>query len=102
MSKSTPVAQPRTSAWRNPFGLALVAYYLVMAVVGLLIPDDILRVNGWARDFSDFMASVVPQIDRITALNIKPDMNRLAVSNPKCNDGLDVDILVETVLEEDL
>ena len=80
MSKSTPVAQPRTSAWRNPFGLALVAYYLVMAVVGLLIPDDILRVNRWARDFSDFMASVVPQIDRITALNIKPDVNRFYFS----------------------
>ncbi|WP_218132257.1 hypothetical protein, partial [Variovorax sp. YR634] len=25
-----------------------------------------------------------------------------AISNPKCNDGLNVDILVEAVLEEDL
>ncbi|QGW81896.1 hypothetical protein [Variovorax paradoxus] len=80
MSKSTPVAQTETSAWRNPFGLALVTYYLVMAVVGLLIPDDILRANAWARDFSDFIASIVPQIDRITALNIKPDVNRFYFS----------------------
>ncbi|RST48561.1 hypothetical protein [Variovorax sp. DXTD-1] len=80
MSESTPVAQTKTSAWRNPFGLALVAYYLVMAVVGLLIPDDILRANAWARDFSDFMASVVPQIDRITALNIRADVNRFYFS----------------------
>lgn len=74
------VRSPKPSPWRNPFGIALVAYYLVMAVVGLLIPDDILEVHAWARDFSDFMASVVPQIDRITALNIKPDVNRFYFS----------------------
>lgn len=66
--------------WKNPFGLALIGYYLVMAVVGLLIPDDILKANAWAREFSDFMASVVPQIDRITALGIKPDVNRFYFS----------------------
>lgn len=71
---------PERSAWRNPYGIALVAYYLVMAVVGLLVPDDILQANAWARDFSDFMASIVPQIDRITALNIKPDVNRFYFS----------------------
>lgn len=68
------------SAWRNPFGIALVVYYLVMAVVGLLIPDDILNANAGAREFSDFMASIVPQIDRITAINIKPDVNRFYFS----------------------
>ncbi|MDR7097216.1 hypothetical protein [Hydrogenophaga laconesensis] len=62
--------------WKSPLGLALIGYYLVMAVVGLLIPDDILSANAWARKFSDFMASIVPQIDRITALGIKPDVNR--------------------------
>jgi hypothetical protein len=51
-----------------------------MAVVGLCIPDDILKANAWARDFSDFMASIVPQIDRITALNIQPDVNRFYFS----------------------
>lgn len=65
---------------RNPYGLALVAYYAVMAVVGMLIPEDILRSHAWAREFSDFMASIVPQIDRITALNIKPDVNRFYFS----------------------
>lgn len=65
---------------RNPFGIALVAYYLIMAVVGMLIPDDILSNNVWAREFSDFMANIVPQIDRITALNIKPDVNRFYFS----------------------
>lgn len=64
----------------NPFGIALIAYYLLMALVGLLIPDDILSANAWAREFSDFMASVVPQIDRITALNIKPSVNRFYFS----------------------
>jgi hypothetical protein len=80
MSKSAPVARREPSAWRNPFGIALVTYYLVMAIVGLLIPGDILKANAWARDFSDFMASVVPQIDRITGLNIEPDVNRFYFS----------------------
>lgn len=77
---AVPPPPPKRSPWRNPFGIALVAYYLVMAVVGLLIPDDILEAHAWARDFSDFMASIVPQIDRITALNIEPDVNRFYFS----------------------
>lgn len=68
------------SAWRNPFGIALVVYYLVMAIVGVLVPDDILKSYAWAREFSDFMAGIVPQIDRVTALNIKPDVNRFYFS----------------------
>jgi hypothetical protein len=65
---------------RNPFGIALLTYYLVMAIVGMLVPDDILQSNVWAREFSDFMAGIVPQIDRVTALNIKPDVNRFYFS----------------------
>ncbi len=68
------------SALRNPFGIALVVYYLVMAVVGMLVPDDILKSYVWAREFSDFMAGIVPQIDRVTGLNVKPDVNRFYFS----------------------
>ncbi|RST47376.1 hypothetical protein [Variovorax sp. DXTD-1] len=80
ISKASSRSSPKQSPWRNPFGIALVTYYLVMAIMGLLIPDDILKANAWARDFSDFMASIVPQIDRITALNIEPDVNRFYFS----------------------
>lgn len=66
--------------WANPLNIALIAYYLVMALAGVLIPDDIFKVAPWTKDFSDFMASIVPQIDRITALNIKPDVNRFYFS----------------------
>ncbi len=65
---------------RNPFGIALVVYYLLMALVGMLVPDDILKSYTWAREFSDFMAGIVPQIDRVTALNVKPDVNRFYFS----------------------
>ncbi|NBP07982.1 MAG: hypothetical protein EBU76_05820 [Gammaproteobacteria bacterium] len=65
---------------RNPFGIALVVYYLFMAIVGMLVPDDILKSYAWAREFSDFMAGIVPQIDQVTALNIKPDVNRFYFS----------------------
>lgn len=65
---------------RNPYGIALMVYYVVMAVVGMLIPDDILRNYSGTKEFSDFMASIVPQIDRITTLKIKPDVNRFYFS----------------------
>lgn len=55
-------------------------YYLAMAFLAFLIPDNILIDNAWAREFTDLMASIVPQIDRITALNIKPDVNRFYFS----------------------
>lgn len=72
--------ETKKSVWSNPFVIAMVAHYLVMALVGLCIPENILKANAWAREFSDFMASIVPQIDRITALGIKPDMNRFYFS----------------------
>ena len=81
MSTKTPATSTDLkSMLRNPFGVALVAYYLLMAVVGMLVPDDILQNHAWAREFSDFMAGIVPQIDRVTALNIKPDVNRFYFS----------------------
>ena len=81
MSTKTPApTKDLKSMLRNPFGIALVAYYLLMAIVGMLVPDDILKSHEWAREFSNFMAGIVPQIDRVTALNIKPDVNRFYFS----------------------
>ena len=67
-------------AWTSPYGIAVAVYYLTMVIVGLSIPDDILTNHVWAREFSDFMASIVPQIDHVTELNIKPDINRFYFS----------------------
>jgi hypothetical protein len=75
-----PPSSKNRSEWRNPLVIAMLIYYVVMAVVGLWIPDNILKDNPGAREFSDFMAKIVPQIDRITALNIKPDVNRFYFS----------------------
>lgn len=85
--------------WKNPLGLALIGYYLVMAVVGMLIPDDILKANAWAREFSDFMASIVPQIDRITALGIKPDVNRFYFSVSGVASGIVFLLAVAMIVE---
>lgn len=67
------------SLMRDPFGIALFAYYIVMAVIGMLIPDDILNYQ-WAKELSDSVAGIVPQIDRITAFDIKPGVNRFYFS----------------------
>lgn len=66
--------------WQNPFVVAMIVYYLLMAIVGMWVPDSILKDNAWTREFSDFMAGIVPQIDRITVLGIKPDVNRFYFS----------------------
>ncbi len=66
--------------WNDPFMKVILGYYVIMMIVAFYIPDNILINNAWARDFSDFMASIVSQIDRITALNIKPDVNRFYFS----------------------
>lgn len=80
MTLASKLRQFSKKDWLNPLSLLLIGYYLVMAIVGTLIPDDILSANAWARDFSDVVASIVPQIDRITALGIKPDVNRFYFS----------------------
>ncbi len=71
--------KPRAS-WRRPFAVALLLYYFVMAAVGLLVSDEFLASQPWARGFGDFMASVIPQIDRVTALDVEPDVNRFYFS----------------------
>lgn len=53
MNNSTLPKPRKGTLWRNPFGRAFIAFYLAMAVVGLLVPDDILESNAWAREFSD-------------------------------------------------
>ena len=58
----------------------LLISWAVLAFVGFFIPDDILTQHAWAREFTDFMAGVVPQIDRVTALNLRPEVNRFHYS----------------------
>ncbi len=80
MAKFKYTKEEYKSAWASPFGIALLVYYFTMAIIGMFVPDDILSNHVWARNFSDFIASIVPQIDRITALNVKPDVNRFYFS----------------------
>jgi len=54
--------------------------WAVLAAVGLFIPEKVLSENEWAWRFSDFMASFIPQIDRITALNLRPEVNKFHYS----------------------
>ena len=58
----------------------LLGSWMFFVLVGLLIPGDVLTKYAWAREFTDVMASIIPQIDRITALNPKPEINRFHYS----------------------
>lgn len=57
-----------------------MGYVAIMGLIALFIPSDVLTVYPGAAAFSDFMASWVPQIDRLAALNIQPEVNRFYYS----------------------
>jgi hypothetical protein len=66
--------------YTTPWAIVFIAYFVAMGLVGALTPADILTANSWAKDFCNFMAGLVPQIDRVTALSIESDINRFYFS----------------------
>ena len=58
----------------------LGGFALIALIFGLLLPDKPISDFVWAARFSDFMASIVPQIDRLTALGIRSENTRLYYS----------------------
>lgn len=73
----------RGRANRTQIGFVLGSYALFV-VIGLAVPESVLRDYAWAKNFSDVMASIVPQIDRVTqlsaAMHAKADVNRFYYS----------------------
>lgn len=61
-------------------GKLVIAYYAIMVLFGLLIPENILSAHSGLKAFTDFMAAIVPQIDRVTELGRAPEVNRLVYS----------------------
>jgi len=66
--------------YRTPWGMAFISYLMAMGLVGALTPPDILTAYSWTRPFTDFMASIVSQIDKVTSLGIDADINRFFFS----------------------
>jgi len=64
----------------TPLGKASLGYVALMGLIALFIPEDILEAYPWAVAFCDFMASWVPQIDRLADLGIQPEINRFYYS----------------------
>lgn len=63
----------------RPQNQMMLGSWALFVIVGLLIPETILE-HEWARNFCDFMASIVPQIDRVTDLGLRPEVNRFHYS----------------------
>lgn len=74
------VGPSKVPGGNKPQTYFLLGSWAVFAFLGLVIPEDVLTKNEWAREFTDFMAAIVPQIDRITALGLKPEINRFHYS----------------------
>lgn len=80
MNPSTRHPTDIKSALQNPFGVALCVYYFFMVLVGVFVPDDILKDHMWAAEFCNFMASIIPQIDIVTSIGVNSDVNRFYFS----------------------
>ena len=66
----------RQQFWGTPLGVSFCGYFVLMGLVGALPPPDILSAYSWTKPFTNFMASLVSQIDKVTALGIDADINR--------------------------
>lgn len=59
--KRTPYKWGATDYW-------MVVAYCAMVVFGWWVPNDLIERSPELRAFCDFMAAVIPQIDRVTTL----------------------------------
>ncbi|MDO8904345.1 hypothetical protein [Hydrogenophaga sp.] len=78
--KAEGKAMGKEPVFKTPYEKAAGAYVAIMGVIALLIPADVLQTYPWAVAFTDFMAARVPQIELITSLGIRPELNRFYYS----------------------
>jgi hypothetical protein len=57
-----------------------LSWYVPLVLLGLFTPETILRDHAWACEFVDFMAQIVPQIDRLPRLKIDVEINQFVYS----------------------
>ncbi len=66
--------------FKTPYEKAFGAYIALTGLIVFFIPADILKTYPWTVEFTDFMAAWVPQIDLITSLGVRPELNRFYYS----------------------
>lgn len=71
---------PYSAETKKVQGWFFFGSWAILAAIGLFISQTVLTDHPNLRAFTDFMASFIPQIDRVTALNLKPEINRLHYS----------------------
>lgn len=79
-TKAKGATKPKEPVFNTPYEKAAGIHIALMGVIALFIPADILQTHAWAVEFTDFMAAWVPQINLITNLDIRPDLNRFYYS----------------------
>lgn len=81
MTTTAKSAKPDFKAlYKDVGGRAFIAYFVAMGLVGAFTPADILTRYTWTQPFTDFMATLIPQINAVTALGIDADINRFYFS----------------------
>lgn len=78
--KAEVKAKGNEPVFKTPYEKGAGAFVALMGVIALFIPADMLQTYPWAVAFTDFMAAWVPQIELITSLGIRPELNRFYYS----------------------
>lgn len=66
----------------KPHSKSILAVYGLMVLFGWWVPNDLLEKSPLLQAYCDFMASIIPQIDRVTVLGGEEvgNFNRVAYS----------------------
>ena len=65
----------------NPFvAMMLIGGFLTGPLLAYGLPADVLTTHLWAQSFADFMARLIPSIERLTEVSMFPEVTRLYMS----------------------
>lgn len=75
-------SQQKRPWWQreNPFFLAMFMGIFLSPLLAISLPEEIFMVWHWTKPFADFMAGLIPSIERLTELSKFPQVTRLFMS----------------------
>ena len=56
--------------------VAIFGCYVPSVILALFVPDDILSSSDWAATFSNWIAALVPMVDRASSLSPIPEVTK--------------------------
>lgn len=64
----------------NPFFIAVLFVVCLSPVVAYSLPDRVTTLCPWCKSFSDFVANLIPSIDKLANRSLFPEITRFFLS----------------------